>query len=246
MKFIASFCILYGLIAESKNMNGEYVVASGARQDVNFNTDYASKGHDYFEIYSTEIATQYGDVYWHDQGVIPLPDDIIKRFAGKVIAITGYEHDQVMVVPTGEPGVNPDKDVSVPINWAYNHHYMLWMTGNYSTMKQMPTKPHELWANHGNVMKWIAMDLPHAKLRKDLSIPTSHLFSEGNGGESRKSFHGYPNGYAQLLESPESWHLTPMQIDTRNRDCGATIADIDKCIQFTPGIEPKQARYGRG
>ena len=34
------------------------------------------------------------------------------------MAITGYEQDQVMVVPTGKPGLNPDQDVSVPINWA--------------------------------------------------------------------------------------------------------------------------------
>ena len=44
----------------------------------------------------------------------------MERFAGKVIAITGYEQDQVMVTPTGKPGQNPSQDVSVPINWAYN------------------------------------------------------------------------------------------------------------------------------
>lgn len=37
-----------------------------------------------------------------------------------------------------------------------------------------------------------------------------------------------------------------MQIDTRNRDCGVTKDDIHKCPQFTPGVEPRQARYGRG
>ena len=52
----------------------------------------------------TEIATHYGEVFWTDQSVLPLPDDIVKRFAGKVIAITGYEQDQVMVQPTGQAG----------------------------------------------------------------------------------------------------------------------------------------------
>jgi hypothetical protein len=86
----------------------------------------------------------------------------VSKFKGKVMAITGYEQDQVnrplhasictqsplkrlcrppdelrsalgatfgglfcqvMVTPTGQPGVNPSQDVSVPINWAYNHHY---------------------------------------------------------------------------------------------------------------------------
>ena len=41
----------------------------------------------------------------------------MQKFKGKAIAIVGYEQDQVMVTPTGQPGVNPDKDVSVPINW---------------------------------------------------------------------------------------------------------------------------------
>jgi hypothetical protein len=73
------------------------------------------------------------------------------------------------------------------------------------------------------------------------------LFSEGNGGESRKSFHGYPDGFAQLIESPETWHITPMQIDTRNRDCGVTPLDIRNCSdKFSPGPEPKSARYGYG
>ena len=64
----------------------------------------------------------------------------MKRFAGKVMAITGYEQDQVMVTPTGQPGVNPSRDVSVPINWAYNHHYMAWMTGKDSYLKEVPAE----------------------------------------------------------------------------------------------------------
>jgi hypothetical protein len=72
------------------------------------------------------------------------------------------------------------------------------------------------------------------------------MFSEGNGGESRKSFHGYPAGYAQLITSPTQWHITPMQIDTRNRECGVGPEHIKNCTQFTPWMEPKQSRYGRG
>ena len=95
------------------NMNGAYPVASGADQDVPFNTDYASKGHRYFDVWAPEIATHYGQVFWTDQGTTPLPPDIVKRFDGKVIAIQGYEQDQVMVTPVGQPGVNPEKDVGV-------------------------------------------------------------------------------------------------------------------------------------
>ena len=51
----------------------------------------------------------------------------------------------------------------------------------------------------------------------DSGIPTSQFFSEGNGGEFRKSYHGYPEGFAQLIESPTTFHIQPMQIDTKNR-----------------------------
>ena len=104
-------------------MNGKYQVASGKNIKTTFNDDYASKGHEYFDIWAPEIATHYGEVYWQYQGEAKFPDEIIKRFDGKVMAITGYEQDQVMVQPVGQPGVHPEKDVSVPINWAYNHHY---------------------------------------------------------------------------------------------------------------------------
>ena len=162
------------------------------------------------------------------------------------MAITGYEQDQVMVSPVGHPGVNPDQDVSVPINWAYNHHYMAWMTGKHSEMVRIPNPDPNDVSAHGSPMKWMAVDKASSTERLNKNIPTSQMFSEGNGGESRKSFHGYPDGYAQLIESPDTWHITPMQIDTRNRDCGATPKDIHNCTTFQPGPEPKQARYGLG
>ena len=44
-----------------------------------------------------------------------MPADLVKRFAGSAMAITGYETDAVRRTPAG--------DVSVPINMAYNHHH---------------------------------------------------------------------------------------------------------------------------
>ncbi|KAH8059920.1 hypothetical protein JL722_4869 [Aureococcus anophagefferens] len=88
--------------AASGNMNGPYTVSSGAgKTGVAFNSDYASKGHEYFD------------------------------------AITGYEMDMVMVSPLNAPGQHPENDVSVPINWAYNHHYEAWMTGKYSELRKI-------------------------------------------------------------------------------------------------------------
>merc|ERR1719181_182134 len=99
---------------------------------------------------------------------------------------------------------------------------------------------------HGREVTWKATENLDPSLPLLEGVPTSQMFSEGNGGESRKSFHGYPAGFAQLIESPEAWSITPMQIDTRNRNCGSTYKDVGNCTRFTPGPEPKQARYGRG
>eukprot|EP01084_Bolivina_argentea_P258907 436667_1 len=245
IKTITLWITLYHSI-NAENMNGLYNVASGAKQNVPFNTDYSTKNMEYFDVWAPEIATHYGDVFWHDQHDQPLPDHIVKRFAGKVIAITGYEQDQVMVLPPGQPGVNPSQDISVPINWAYNHHYLMWMVGNYSQCNIIQKPGHEKWYNHEYAYESECKDLPSANYRDDPSIPTWQFFSEGNGGESRKSYHGYPSGYAQLVDSPQTWRMRNMQIDTRNRECGASINDINNCTQFIPGPEPKSSRYGRG
>jgi len=143
-------------------MNGDYVVASGKKFDVPFNSDFASKGHEYFDVWAPEIATHYGEVFWTDQGNLPIPDAIVKRFAGKTMAITGYEQDQVMVIPTGQPGVNPDKDVSVPINWAYNHHYMAFMTG---------LTPNSRKCTLTQVIRWHTAQLPRTLLLTSQALP---------------------------------------------------------------------------
>ena len=51
---------------------------------------------------------------------------------------------------------------------------------------------------------------------------TEIAFKENPGGEFRKSFHGYPSGFAQLLHSPSQWVVEPMQIDTHNRNHNIT------------------------
>lgn len=75
--------LLYYYLGWTANMNGRYKVASGGRQAVPFNDDYASKGHEYFDVYSPELATHYGEVFWTDQGNNAIPQEIIERFNGK-------------------------------------------------------------------------------------------------------------------------------------------------------------------
>ena len=88
------------------------------------------------------------------------------------------------------------------------------MTGKHSEMKEVPT-PDDAYGSgaHGKETMWVAVDKEDQSERLFADqAPTSQMFSEGNGGESRKSFHGYPAGHAQLIESPTGWHITPMQM----------------------------------
>ena len=64
-------------------MNGRYTVVSGEKEAPEFNDDYASKGHEYFDVYSPELATQYAEVFWTDLGNTLIPQHIIDRFNGK-------------------------------------------------------------------------------------------------------------------------------------------------------------------
>ena len=68
-------------------------------------------------MYAGPVNSTYGEVFWTSLPTVELPDDIVKRFKGKGMAVVGFEVDQV------RQGAGPNgEDVSVPINCAYNHH----------------------------------------------------------------------------------------------------------------------------
>ena len=83
------------------NMNGNYTIGNQpSGLGVQFDTAHAHYGPtaapvEWFEIYSPPIRSQYSQVYWTMQDAVPLPKDIVERFDGKVMAVTGYEADQV-------------------------------------------------------------------------------------------------------------------------------------------------------
>merc|ERR1712142_280236 len=63
----------------------------------------------------------------------------------------------------------------------------------------------------------------------------------GNGGEFRKSYHGYPRGMAQLIDSPTAFHIQPMQIDTKNRHYNGT--DFKADLLPKASLAPPNASY---
>ena len=45
--------------------------------------------------YSPVISTQYSEVFWTMMDPVPLPQQVVDRFKGKIMAVVGYETDQV-------------------------------------------------------------------------------------------------------------------------------------------------------
>merc|ERR1719348_1759266 len=194
-----------------KNMNGDYIISNAnPSSEQPWSGDYSKyEDVEFFDVYSPPIFTRYGEVFWTMMDPVPLDKDLVARFEGKTMAIVGYETDQVMRTESG--------DVSVPITWAYNHHYCAYLIGTKSEIRLLAGQ-----AAYDRGMNTHGAEFHYHSFMKDeydipgveSEVPTSQFFSEGNGGEFRKSYHGYP----KLIESPTTFHIQPMQIDTKNRD----------------------------
>merc|ERR1712025_1465784 len=218
------FLILLGIYAyqsirlkkDALNMNGEYLISNpNTVSGIEWSSDYRKyENVEYMDVYSPPISSRYGDVFWTMMDPVPLDGEFVKRFDGRSVAFVGYEVDQVQRTENG--------DISVPITWAYNHHYCAFINGKKAEIRQVndfiDTQDMKGAYNHGGKA------LHNAFLKEglidedeDSEVPISWFISEGNGGEFRKSYHGYPMNYAQLIDSPATFHIQPMQIDTKNR-----------------------------
>lgn len=62
-----------------------------------FPTNYADYPGtvEYFDVYSPVITSTYAEIVWKTLETVPLPPAIVKRFAGKPMAVIGLEWDQV-------------------------------------------------------------------------------------------------------------------------------------------------------
>ena len=134
------------------------------------------------------MRTRYSEVYWTRNTPINLPDALVQRFAGKVMAITGYEVDQVThsgpqtgTTTKGDvlggfacyPNCS-DTDKSVPIYNAYNHHYFGWLVGADAEMYDLD----EPASNVPNPTTTAFRDLPAAQ---EHGYPTNIVFKENPG-----------------------------------------------------------------
>ena len=198
----------------TSNLNtGEYKLQKTPKQNdtASWSTEWKHYpgGVEYLEFYFGPIKSTYSEVFWKSLPDIQLPPDIIKRFDDKGIAVVGLEADQVRRLP--------GKDVSVPINIAYNHHYGLNLLGKGSRMERVKRDPRRPETMHpGEEPGFVKLPIEHTKSKSGL--PTSIVVGYSNGGEFRKTYRGLLPPFAQIVDSPTHLAFTPMQIDTWNRD----------------------------
>ena len=206
--------------AQGPNMNGDFVLSTtpGGKEGLfpKTYTDFPG-GVEAYDVLSPPITTLYSQVWWAPLAPVSFPEEMIAKYTNKTVAIVGWEIDQVRVLPDGT-------EHSVPISATYNHHYNLQIIGAAAQFKKIWLNgPHDprakelLRASHGMV----AYDQPHyvPEIVGDTSRgPASAFVTSGNGGEYRKTFHGFAPGHAVVIDSPTQIQLSPMQIDTWNRD----------------------------
>ena len=218
MLMLLPYAALFTAIGQ--NMNGFAYNIANPHPNGKFSGIYSRDDSTlkYFDVYSPPITTRYGQIYWTMMDAVPLPADVIARFANKTMAIRGYECNQVMKSPNG--------DIPVPINAAYNHHHTGNIVGVNARLVEKVLTPgsEEAMFAHGAATTWIAEDTRPPHLRTEGAAPINVALHEGNGGEFRQSYHGFPKGYAQLVHSPVTWKLQPMQIDTWNRENNYTAS----------------------
>lgn len=241
--------------SNENNMNGNYVFSTTPNGIPNkFPKQYKDYpgGAEFYDAYSAPITTRYSQVWWQPLPPTKLPADMVQKYANKKMAIIGWEIDQVV------KGKTSKEDVSVPISASYNHHYVSHIVGAGASFQKIyldgPNDPRakELAKHSGHGM--ISVDQPQYIVEQGKSEkqkqqqPSVQTFSSSNGGEYRKTYHGFPPGYALVVHSPTEFQLTPMQIDTWNREkMNFTNNNVNSTnfVKFVAGPMPRASQAPR-
>jgi hypothetical protein len=127
---------------------------------------------------------------------VPFPKEFLEKYANKSVAIVGWEIDQVRYDADGT-------EHSVPISATYNHHYNAQVSGGQAKFEKVwldgpddPRLEKLRKRSHGHVN----LDQPHYMLTGDDGNKGSGTFmASANGGEYRRSYHGFAPGKTVLF-----------------------------------------------
>ena len=205
---------------QGPNMNGEYVFSStpGGTPGL-FPKQYRDYpgGVSSFDVLSPAMTTLYSQVWWKPLRPTHFPDEVVMAYHGKKMAIVGWEIDQVRKTADGDT-------VSVPISASYNHHYVSQIIGAGARFREVTLEgPSDPLAASLPKHGMVAWEQPQFVVEPSVEGGSVGHFSHqsigsGNGGEYRKTYHGFAPGFALVIDSPTALQVTPMQIDTWHRE----------------------------
>lgn len=184
--------------AQPMNENVKYTIANANNPEKQYSFRDSSS---FFEVRTSPINTTYGEVFWQMLPSVDLPKDIVDEYQDKYMIITGFEVDVRRV------NESTGKEVSVPVYQSYNHHYAPAIHSSYAECLGDigPTDSH----GHPTLLYEVKGSPPEGT-----RLVTN--FVHGNGNEHRQVYHGIPSGYGQILYSPSTFTLIPMQINTND------------------------------
>ena len=148
-----------------------------------------------FTVYSEPIELRYGEVHNRMQGELPLPPDVVARYAqdgAPAMAITSFEMDMVRI----------DKDTGnetrVPLYESYLHHYILDMgsSADVGALVRAARGPRDSKAAQ------LLRRMNHAAARRELGLGGASVsFGGASGAEFRDNPHVYRDPTPHALRS---------------------------------------------
>ena len=153
-----------------------------------------------FVVYSNPIKLRYGEVHNKYQQPLPLPHDVVKRYADGAadgwMAITGYTLDIVHQRVDGS-------EVSVPLYDAYLHHYILQMGEMGSLAEVYDAAQHD--PNSFSLRGMRPAGALQALQARGKGKYAS--FGGASGAEYRHNPHNFSSPFAVVAHKPTSWYL---------------------------------------
>jgi len=215
-------------------------IQEDAKQDQSSSSPYRGKQ---FTVYSHPVTMEYGQVHNTFQKAVPLPEEVVKDFAGGNMVITGYQNDVVEFDSEGNP------IGSIPLYDCYLHHYgaILGSSEHFAefydemTSNSVPVSEGGPGDDFGLHSSYRGSSAGHMNMKHIQALYKGFLRRKGKGGagaggggsgaEERHTLHSYPAPYA--LEAGEINSLMPFMhlINTRGSVTpGEGYSKMAECI----------------
>eukprot|EP00937_MAST-01D_sp_MAST-1D-sp2_P006662 g6662.t1 len=196
---------------------------------------------DTFTVYSDPIQLRYGEVHNRLDRVLPLPADIVARYAvpgAPAMAVLNFTMD---IVRKGADGA----ETRVPLYDHYLHHYILDMGSSAGLGALAQAARDDRESGLGRMQQAPAL----RRLRKRLG-GSGHTISFGgaSGAEYRDNPHVFKHPFRMILPKPQSWAPTLHIINTNraNIDGGAAYDGTPSPLLQCPCTPQRRFDFAAG